>query len=204
MKYPTIHIDQMLNGKAVEWERLEFKAGWNPLDVLHTVCAFANDFHNLGGGYIVVGVAEQDGRPVLPAVGLDGAQLNAIQKEILNLGHHAIQPQYHPIVVPETLNGRHVLETGVVPSLSQVCPKSVPTDTARSVLDTVQPPADLQTLMAKTGHTNRTRFRNAVLKPLIATGLIEMTIPDKPRSSKQKYRLTAKGHSILARKTEES
>ncbi len=40
MKYPTIHIDHLLNGKAVEWERLEFKAGWNPLDVLHTVCAF--------------------------------------------------------------------------------------------------------------------------------------------------------------------
>ena len=39
-----ISIDMLLHGKAVEWERLEFKAGWNPLDVLHTICAFANDF----------------------------------------------------------------------------------------------------------------------------------------------------------------
>lgn len=109
MKYPTIHLDHLLNGKAVEWERLELKSGWNPLDVLHTVCAFANDFHNLGGGYIVVGVSERDGRPVLPAAGLDASKLNAIQKEILNLGHQAIQPQYHPIVIPETLNGRHVI-----------------------------------------------------------------------------------------------
>jgi hypothetical protein len=44
MKLP-IPIGTLLHGKAVEWERLEFKAGWNPLDVLHTVCAFANDFH---------------------------------------------------------------------------------------------------------------------------------------------------------------
>jgi hypothetical protein len=35
--------------------------------------------------------------------------------------------------------------------------------------------------------------RHQVLNPLLAEGLIEMTIPDKPRSSKQEYRLTAKG-----------
>lgn len=108
MRLP-IATDMLFEGKAVEWERLEFKAGWNPQDVLHTICAFANDFHNLGGGYIVVGVAEKDGCPALPPVGLNAKQLNAIQKEILNLGHHAIQPQYHPIVVPEVLGGKHVL-----------------------------------------------------------------------------------------------
>ena len=85
-----INIHDLLHGKPVEWERLEFKAGWNPLDTLHTICAFANDFHNLGGGYIIVGVQEQDGQPVLPPAGLESSQLDAIQKEILQLGHHAI------------------------------------------------------------------------------------------------------------------
>jgi len=50
--------------KRTTTERLEFKTGWNPLKVMHTLCAFANDFHNLGGGYIVLGVATHDGRPV--------------------------------------------------------------------------------------------------------------------------------------------
>jgi len=108
MKLP-IPISSLLHGKAVEWERLEFKHGWNPLDILHTLCAFANDFHNLGGGYIIVGVAEQDGRPVLPPVGIESDLLNALQKDILNLGHSAMQPQYHPIVVPELIEGKHVL-----------------------------------------------------------------------------------------------
>jgi hypothetical protein len=38
-----IAITDLLHGHAVEWERLEFKKSWNPIDVLHTLCAFAND-----------------------------------------------------------------------------------------------------------------------------------------------------------------
>lgn len=51
----------------------------------------------------------------------------------------------------------------------------------------------LLVLMAVTGRSDRTKFRHQVLRPLLETGLIEMTIPEKPRSSKQKYRLTDKG-----------
>lgn len=104
-----VNSSDLLRGKAVEWERLEFKAGWNPLSVLHTLCAFANDFHNLGGGYLVIGVAEDGGRPVLPPVGLGAAEIDAIQKELLNLGYSALQPYYHPIAVPVEIEGRTVL-----------------------------------------------------------------------------------------------
>ena len=58
-----VNIEQLLTGRIAEWERLDFKKGWNPEDVLHTMCAFANDIHNWGGGYIVVGVEEHDGTP---------------------------------------------------------------------------------------------------------------------------------------------
>ncbi|MFZ5759249.1 MAG: Fic family protein [Thermodesulfobacteriota bacterium] len=47
------------------------------------------------------------------------------------------------------------------------------------------------------GRTNRTKFRDQILRPLLDAGFIEMTIPDKPTSSKQKYRLTAAGKQIL-------
>jgi ATP-dependent DNA helicase RecG len=53
-------------------------------------------------------------------------------------------------------------------------------------------------LMAVVGRTNRTKFRDQFLNPLLGAGYLEMTIADKPRSSKQKYRLTEKGRAVLA------
>lgn len=41
-------------------------------------------------------------------------------------------------------------------------------------------------------------FREAYLVPAISAGYVEMTIPDKPRSGRQKYRLTARGMALLA------
>ncbi len=41
-------------------------------------------------------------------------------------------------------------------------------------------------------------FRKTYLLPALDAGLIEMTIPEKPRSSKQRYRLTAAGHRLLS------
>ena len=47
------------------------------------------------------------------------------------------------------------------------------------------------------GLRHRIHFREAYLLPALRAGLIEMTIPDKPRSSKQRYRLTPAGRERL-------
>ena len=104
-----INIDHLLRQRTIEGERIEYKAGWNPQSVLHTICAFANDFHNLGGGYIVLGVEEQNGRPVLPPTGIDPESVEAIQKELLNLGYSAIQPWCHPNSATYDVDGQTIL-----------------------------------------------------------------------------------------------
>ena len=47
-----VNIDDLVNHRKVEWARIEYKEGWNPEKVLHTLCAFANDIDNWGGGYV--------------------------------------------------------------------------------------------------------------------------------------------------------
>lgn len=44
--------------------------------------------------------------------------------------------------------------------------------------------SSLVDIMAITGRSDRTKFRRQVVNPLIDAGLIERTIPDKPRISK--------------------
>jgi ATP-dependent DNA helicase RecG len=41
-------------------------------------------------------------------------------------------------------------------------------------------------------------FRVAYLKPALVAQVIEMTLPDKPRSRLQRYRLTVNGQRWLA------
>ena len=45
-----VNIDDLINHRKVEWARIEYKEGWNPEKILHTLCAFANDIDNWGGG----------------------------------------------------------------------------------------------------------------------------------------------------------
>jgi len=75
--------------------------------------------------------------------------------------------------------------------------KSGPSRDQVEILHKCQIESSLLDLMELSGKTNRTKFRDQVLKPLLVDELIEPTIPDKPTSSKQRYRLTAKGRQML-------
>ena len=53
-------------------------------------------------------------------------------------------------------------------------------------------------LMAIAERRDRTKFRNQIRKPLLDAGWVEMTLPDKPNSRLQKFRLTKAVRSALS------
>ena len=47
-------------------------------------------------------------------------------------------------------------------------------------------------LMEILNRTNKSKFKNTIINPLVENGFLELTNPDKPKSPTQKYRLTSK------------
>ncbi|MHA4807379.1 RNA-binding domain-containing protein [Flavitalea flava] len=103
-----INIEDLLSPRAIESDRIEFKAGWNPDAIYRSICAFANDFDNTGGGYIVVGVEEEYGRPKRPVKGVPAAELAEIQKKMIGF-NNLINPVYHPRLFMEEIDGVQLL-----------------------------------------------------------------------------------------------
>lgn len=103
-----VNIDELINQRVVESTRIEFKGDWNPTPIIHSICAFANDIDNVGGGYIVIGVDEKDGTPILPVRGIEQGRIDSILKEIIGLCH-CIEPLYNPVIEPVFFQGKYVI-----------------------------------------------------------------------------------------------
>ena len=99
-----INVDDLITLRVIENARVEFKANWNPEACLHTICSYANDIDNWGGGYIVLGVEARDGVPCLPVAGITKGSIDKINRELLNICN-LIEPRYIPITEHALCNG---------------------------------------------------------------------------------------------------
>ena len=87
--------------------RIEFKETWDAEASLKTICAFANDIDNWGGGYLVIGVKDDQGQPdSLPGVPKD--KIDGYLKDMLNKCKR-IQPEYMPITEVAEYQGKHFI-----------------------------------------------------------------------------------------------
>jgi predicted HTH transcriptional regulator len=172
-----VNIHEVLRGRPVEWEQLEFKRGWNPEAVLHTLCAFANDFHNLGGGYIFLGIADDNGSPA-PRFKTDDNRTYFVSYFLA-----------HPLAV-----SKETAQVGIKlgPDRDQVTAQ-----VTAQVLSFCQEPRKSSEIMELIGIKHWKTFRVNYLRPLLQQGLLAMTIPEKPTSSKQRYITTETGKEAL-------
>jgi ATP-dependent DNA helicase RecG len=67
------------------------------------------------------------------------------------------------------------------------------------MLKHLQQPLGRREIMHRLGLADEKHFREFYLHAAMSAGLIEMTVPDKPRSRMQKYRLTELGKQYRSR-----
>jgi ATP-dependent DNA helicase RecG len=94
----------------------------------------------------------------------------------------------------------HPLARPVIPEVTgEVAPEVTPevTPEVGRVVVALQDELSRTGLQQAMGLKDEKHFRNAYLLPALDSGLVEMTRPETPRSSKQRYRLTALGQSWL-------
>lgn len=90
-----------------------------------------------------------------------------------------------------------------VPSRDQVGTKSGPSqkgiisEQEIQILQAAESSKNIGELMKYLGWTNRTRFRQSVISPLLDKGWLAMTHPENPRDRRQRYVTTDLGRGVL-------
>ncbi|MDQ1350593.1 MAG: hypothetical protein QG657_895 [Acidobacteriota bacterium] len=94
----------------MDWNRLvqreSARVEWkeqvaNPQDVVKTLCAFANDFQQVGGGRVLCGLKEEKNESAAPAavvIGLDEKRFKEIKNKVLDYCHRYVDPPLTPEV----------------------------------------------------------------------------------------------------------
>jgi ATP-dependent DNA helicase RecG len=103
-----ISVETLLKREKIESDRIEFKSGWNPDSIYRSICAFANDIDNIGGGYILIGVEERDGRATRPVKGVDEETIGTIQRAMIGY-NNLIRPPDVPRLAVENIDDKSIV-----------------------------------------------------------------------------------------------
>jgi len=109
---PKIDLKELSarESEQVEWKRRVA----DPEDLLRTIAAFANDFQNMGGGYVVCGAEElrdAHGFPRVEFPGLTAQRFKEIESKVMADARAKISPPVTPLIeeIPGAVEGQRVL-----------------------------------------------------------------------------------------------
>lgn len=177
-----INIDDLLNQRTIESERVEYKAGWNPE-------AVSRRYRNRRLGEFLKELELTEGRStgipkILQSMASNGSQPPEFDTDedrsyfsVRLVARHS--PPEHRVLIEDTT-------------------EDTTEDTVqRAFLASVKGQMSRLELQQAMSLKNKEYFRKHYIIPALEYGYIAMTLPDKPTSKKQKYYLTAKGQELL-------
>ena len=181
-----VNIEELIHGRAVEWERLEFKRGWNPEEIVHSMCAngspdpvFKTDEHCtyfLTTLHAVVSDHESD-QVSDQVMSLNFSNLNDLLfycNQVSNQVSDQVSDQVNAII------NAHF---GVLAW-----------DILRSIKNH---PKSKQSILNEIGLSNHIKNKQRHIDPLLDIAWIEYTIPENLKDRNQKYRLTPAGMVLI-------
>src|SRR5690554_6285350 len=101
------------------------------------------------------------------------------------------------VIEPVGISAGETVAGQVLPSKNDPVTDPVTDPVLRLLQTLIGEPKAPSVMQADLGLKHRPTFRANYLYPALEADLIEMTIPDKPNSSQQKYRLTAQGKAVV-------
>ncbi|RPH85720.1 MAG: hypothetical protein EHM75_09445 [Desulfobacteraceae bacterium] len=132
-------------------------------------------------------------RTIQGSLAIEGNTLNEEQISAILDGKRVVAP---PREIQEARN--NAVSSAATP---QVAPQVTPQ--VERLLQTLAGEMSREEIQGALGLQDRKSYRVRYLTPAVAEGLIEMTLPEKPNSRLQKYRLTDQGRTWLQRRNPE-
>ncbi len=205
-----INLEALLRQRTVEGERIEYKTGWKQrpswslaipgrkpmttklpinLEDLRIGKAISRRYRNRRIGEFLKELDLTEGRSTgIPKI-LKIMSINRSPEPEFETDEDRT---YFLIRLPIHKNAAQELASKGDNQVPHKYPSSTPQ--VKNLLNAVQGEMRREELMQNLGLRDRKHFAHEYLQPaLYYNDLIEMTIPDKPQSSKQRYRLTDKG-----------
>ena len=182
-----VNINDLLTARTVEWERLEFKAdrSINDRDIKKGVFV-SRRYRNRRIGEFLKELDMTEGR---------GTGLPKIYKAIKK--NDSPQPIFYTDADRSFFTVEFPIHRSFLTEEKPELEVKSMTPQVKALLSVISGEQFGDDLTRKLGLKDRKNFQKVYLNPAISAGVIEMTIPDKPTSSKQKYRLTEKGKRCL-------
>lgn len=112
-----------------------------------------------------------------------------------------VGPVMRATFYPKELSAK--LSASKASSRHQVDTKLELSEEEHKIMAFCESPKAIKEILDQLQYTDRSKFRDKYINPMINEGLLEMTDPGSPKSPKQKYKMTAFGKELLT-KTETS